>query len=76
MNPNGGSLTVYSRIACFSITALYETTNHTDSYRQVAFHKIDSVKFFNKNPNDAMIIIVFYKFIATLRDYEYTGQTL
>ena len=75
MNPNGGSLTADSRVAWFSETAIYETTTHTDSYHQVAFHKLDSVKFFDKNLNDAMISIVFYTFIATLPDYEYSGQT-
>ena len=58
-----------------SITALYETTTHTDTYCQLAFHKLASIKFFDKKPNDDIISIVFKKFMATLREYEYAGQT-
>ena len=54
----------------FAITYLYETTNHTDSYFQVESHKISSIIFFNKPPYDAMISIVFDKFISALCDYE------
>ena len=38
-------------------------------------HKLASIKFFDKNPNDATIIIVFNKLIVALRDYEYANQT-
>ena len=54
----------------FAITALCETKTNTYSYRQVTFHKLASIKFFDKNPNDTTIIF-FIKFIVTLRDYEY-----
>ena len=46
-----------------------------DSYHQVKFHNIASIKFFDKNPDDATISIVFNKFITTLCDYKYAGQT-
>ena len=39
------------------------------------FHKLASIKFFHKNPNDATISIVFNKFIAALLDWEYAGGT-
>ena len=58
------------------MTSLYDTTTHTNSYHQVEFHKLASIKLLHKNLNDAMIVIVLYKFIATLCDYEYSGQTL
>ena len=73
-DPNGEGFIIDGRGAWFSITALYETKTHTDNYRQVDFHKLSSIKFFDKNPNDATISIVFSKFIAALRDYEYAGQ--
>ena len=74
-DPNGEILITDSHISWFAITAPYETTTHTDSYLQVAFHKLASIKFFDKNSNGAMIGIVFNKFIAILRDYKYAGRT-
>ena len=44
-------------------------------YLQLAFHKLSSIKLFDKTPDDAIISIVFNKFIAALRDYEYNGRT-
>ena len=58
----------------FSITTLYETKNHIDSYCQVALHKLTSINILDKNPNDATISIVFNNFIAALCDYGYTGR--
>ena len=46
-----------------------------DSYHQVKFHNIASIKFFDKNPDDATISIFFNKCITTLCDYKYAGQT-
>ena len=59
----------------FSITTIYDITTHTDSYHQVEYHKLSYIKFSNNPPNESTISIVFNKFIATLRDYEYTGWT-
>ena len=66
--PNGEGFITDGRGRWVSKTALYNNTNHTDSYRQFAFHKLASIKFFYENPNDAMISIVLNKFIASLRD--------
>ena len=61
--------------AWFTITALYETTNHTYSYLQVAFHKLSYIKFFDKSPYYATISVLFNKFISALREYEHTSRT-
>ena len=53
----GEGFIIYGRGAWFAITTLYETKTHTDYYCQVAFHKLASIKFFDKNPNDATINI-------------------
>ena len=58
-----------------SITALYENTTHTNSYCQVMFQKLASIKIFNKDYNDITISIIFNKFIAALCDYKYAGRT-
>ena len=55
--------------AWFDITALYDTATYTDSYQQFTLHNISSIKFLNKIPDEATIIIAFEKFIATLREY-------
>ena len=68
MDPNEEGLITNGCEEWFTITAIYETTTHTDSYRQNEFHKLASIKFFNKTPYDATIIIFFNKFIAALRD--------
>ena len=72
---NGEVFTTNGRGAWFSITYLYDTTTHMDSYHQVKSHNLASIKFFDKNPDDATISIVFNKFITTLCDYKYAGQT-
>ena len=46
----GEGFIIYGRGAWFAITTLYETKTHTDYYCQVAFHKLASIKFFDKNP--------------------------
>ena len=74
-DPNGWGVIIDGSEAWFEITALYDTTNHTDSYRQVLFHKLVPVKFFDKNPNNATISFFFNKVISALRYYEYSGQT-
>ena len=74
-DPNGEGFITNGRGVWFYITALYETTTHTDSYRQVAFHKLSSINFFNKNLDGAMISIVFNKSISDLCDYEYSVRT-
>ena len=56
------------------MTAIHETKTNTYLYWKVVLHKLASIKFFNKNPNEATISIVFNKFIAALRDYEYVGR--
>ena len=73
--PNGGGFIIDVHRAWFSITALDETKTHTDSYCQVEFQKLASIKLFDGNPNDATISIFFNKFIAALHDYEYAGRT-
>ena len=60
----------------FSITDLYETTTHTDSYRQDALHKLFAIKIFDKNPDNATIGVVFNKFIATLLKQKHVNRTL
>ena len=47
----------YGRGVWFSITALYETTTHINSYRQVAFHKLASINVLIKilmNPQSVL----------------------
>ena len=44
---NGEGFITNVCVALFAVTALYETTTHTDSYRQVAFYKLASIKFFD-----------------------------
>ena len=58
----------------FSTTSIYYTTNHTDSYQKVEFHKLSSIKFFDNPPDDAMVSIVFDKFIIALDNYEYASR--
>ena len=72
-DPNGEGLSTDVCVSLFAINDLYETTTNTNYYNQVAFHKLAPIKLFDKNPNDAMISIVFDNFIATLCDYEYAG---
>ena len=74
-DPKGKGFITDGRGVCFSITALYETTKHTDSYCQVAFHKLSNIKFLKKNPDDATIVIVFNKFIYDLHEYEHAVRT-
>ena len=62
--------------AWFSISSLYENTTHIYSYHQVAFHKLSSIKSFNKIPDDVTINIVFNKFVDSLSEYKYNGWTL
>ena len=63
------------RGAWLAITNCYETKTHTDSYHQVVFHKLASIKLFDKNPEDVTISIVLNKFISALCDYKFVGQT-
>ena len=53
-DPNGEGFITYGHGAWFEITALYETTTHTNFYQDT-------------------ISIAFNKFIAALRDYEYSS---
>ena len=39
------------------------------------FHKLVSIKLFDKNPDDVTISIFFNKSISALCDYEYVGRT-
>ena len=71
----GGGFINYGRRPWFAITTIYETTTHTDSYCQVALHKISSIKLFYKSLDGATISVVFDKFIYDLREYEYAGGT-
>ena len=48
---------------------------HKYSYWYVAFHKLSSIKLFNKNTDAASISAVFNKLIADLREYELAGRT-
>ena len=38
------------------------------------FHKLASIKLFDKNPDDATISIFFNKFVAALREQEYESR--
>ena len=40
-DPNGEVFIIDGRGSWFAITAIFETTNNINSYRQVAFHKLD-----------------------------------
>ena len=73
-DPNGKVFNIDGRREWFTITAFYNNTTNTNSYLEVAFHKLSSIKFFGKTLIDETISIVFNKFIATLRDYEYSDQ--
>ena len=73
-DPKDGGFITDGRGAWFTITELYETTTHTYYYRQVAFHKLSDIKFFDKNTYDTTIGVVFNKFIAALREYKYAGR--
>ena len=73
--PKGEGFIVDGRGAWFSITFLYEMTTHKHSYCQVTFHKISSIKFLDKNPDDATIEVFFINFISVLHEYENAGQT-
>ena len=72
---NGEGFIIDGHRAWFAITAIYNTTTHIEYYCQVAFHKLASIKFFYKNPDDATISIVFNKFIAAICDYDYASRT-
>ena len=49
--------------------------NIKKSYLQVALYKLASIKFFDKNPNDATISIFFNKFIESFCYYKYSSRT-
>ena len=72
---NGDVFITYRRESWFAISALYENKTHTNSYRQVTFHNVASIKFFDKTPDNATISIVFNKFIASIHEYKYAGWT-
>ena len=71
---NGGVFVIYGCGAWFSIADIYETTNHTNSYFQVAFNNLSSIKIFDKTRMTPRSVF-FNNFIAALRDYKYAGRT-
>ena len=56
-DPNGEVFITDRHGAWFSITDIYDTTTHSNSYRQFAIHKLASIIFFHKNIDDATISI-------------------
>ena len=71
-DPKGKGFITDGKVARFSITTLYETPTHTNSYYQVAFHKISAIHLFEKNTDDATIGVVSNKFISILCEYKHT----
>ena len=75
LDPKGEGFITDVRVAWFAIIVLYKMSTHNNYYCQVAFCNLYSIKFFNKNPDNVTIGVVFNNFIAALREYKHAGRT-